>query len=134
MLTEFIGFSVSALVSLLLIRHETNKTVTASESNVNYNNLCNNIELLNTLKTELTNTENLIIDIEMYSESDLTNITISNDKYNCSVLVNNRSDLLKQLYKQRDILRKNITSLLHEMTVNNTNRCNANVTQTMKEV
>lgn len=117
MLTTLCGLACSALVSFFLFRSELKEAEPIPQANVNYNHLCNNIDLLNTLKTELQNTENMIIDIEMFSESDLTNITVSNDKYNCSVLVNNRSDLLKQLYKQRDILRKNITSLLSEMTV-----------------
>lgn len=133
MIITILGFTASAIISALLIKHETSKSESISVSGVNYNHLCNNIELLNSLKTELQNTENLIIDIEMYSESDLTNITVSNNKYNCSVLVNNKSDLLKSLYKHRDFLRNEITSLLSEMTVNNNNRCNVNVTQTINE-
>lgn len=119
MITTIIGFSMSVLVTALIIKHESSGTSEHHESlpQIRYNNLCNNIELLNTLKTELSNIENMIIDIEMYSASDLTNISLSNSKYNCSVLVNSQSDLLKTLYMQRDYLRDNISSLLSEMII-----------------
>lgn len=120
MITTIIGLCMSVGVSVFIIRHET-RSAHSDElqelPQIKYNNLCNNIDTLANLKTELTNVENMIIDIEMYSESDLTNITVSNSKYNCSVLVNSKSDLLKTLYMQRDYLRDNISSLLQEMIV-----------------
>lgn len=75
MLAQIIGFSASVLLSVLLFRNEFK--VPEPVSSVKYTQLVSNIDLLNTYKTELQNIENLIIDIEMFSEHDLTNITVS---------------------------------------------------------
>lgn len=120
MITTIIGLCMSVGVSVLIIKHET-KSAHSDElqelPQIKYNNLCNNIDVLANLKTQLSEIENMIIDIEMYSASDLTNISLSNNRYNCNVLVNSQSDLLKTLYMQRDYLRDNISSLLQEMIV-----------------
>lgn len=110
----------SAAVFWLLFRSElkenTAETVKPKpETQINYSKLCDNIDSINSLKSQLASVENMIINIECCSSNDLTSINISDSQYSCSVLVNSKSDLLKTLYMQRSLLRSSIAEKLQEI-------------------
>lgn len=118
----FIGCMCSAAVFWLLFRSELKENTAVAETvkpkpetQINYSKLCDNIDSLNSLKSQLASVENMIINIECCSSNDLTSINISDSQYSCSVLVNSKSDLLKTLYMQRSLLRSSIAEKLQEI-------------------
>lgn len=112
---NFFGITLSISLTVLLIFRDMQKEENNNTQKVDYSKLCSSIDNLQILKNQLENIENIIIDLECYSDTDLTNLIISNDRYNCDILCNNNSAVLNDLYKQRDIIRNNITSLLLEI-------------------
>lgn len=111
---NFFGITLSISLTVLLIFRDMQKEENNTQK-VDYNKLCSSIDNLQILKNQLENIENIIIDLECYSDTDLTNLIISNDRYNCDILCNSNSAVLSDLYAQREIIRNNITSLLSEI-------------------
>lgn len=112
---NFFGITLSISLTVLLVFRDMQKEENNNIQKVDYNKLCSSIDNLQILKNQLENIENIIIDLECYSDTDLTNLIISNDRYNCNILCNNNSAVLNDLYKQREVIRNNITSLLSEI-------------------
>lgn len=111
---NFFGITLSISLTVLLVFRDMQKEENNTQK-VDYNKLCSSIDNLQILKNQLENIENIIIDLECYSDTDLTNIRLSDNRYSCDILCNNNSAVLNDLYKQRDIIRNNITSLLSEI-------------------
>lgn len=112
---NFFGIIASISLTVLLVFRDMQKEENNNTQKVDYNKLCSSIDNLQILKNQLENIENIIIDLECYSGTDLTNIRLSGNRYSCDILCNNNSAVLNDLYKQRDIIRNNITSLLSEI-------------------
>lgn len=111
---NFFGITLSISLTVLLVFRDMQKEENNTQK-VDYSKLCSSIDNLQILKNQLENIENIIIDLECYSDTDLTNIRLSDNRYSCDILCNNNSAVLNDLYKQRDIIRNNITSLLSEI-------------------
>lgn len=112
---NFFGITLSISLTVLLIFRDMQKEENNNTQKVDYSKLCSSIDNLQILKSQLENIENIIIDLECYSGTDLTNIRLSDNRYSCDILCNSHSAVLNDLYAQRDIIRNNITSLLSEI-------------------
>lgn len=111
---NFFGITLSISLTVLLVFRDMQKEENNTQK-VDYNKLCSSIDNLQILKNQLENIENIIIDLECYSDTDLTNIRLSDNRYSCDILCNNNSAVLSDLYAQREIIRNNITSLLSDI-------------------
>ena len=110
-----IGIVASISLTVLLIFRDMNKEENNNIKKIDYNKLCSSIDNLQILKNQLENIENIIINLECYNNTDLTNITLSHSRYTCDILCNSQSAILNDLYAQREIIRNNITSLLSDI-------------------
>lgn len=119
MISTILGIGLDVLVAVLFFKNGRHQEPVIKQqqpvSKVNYNSLCNNIDLLSNLRLQLTDIENMIIDIENYDTNELTTININNNNRSCGLMINNKSAILSDLYMQREYLRNNITSLLSSM-------------------
>lgn len=111
-----IAIITSISLTVLLIFRDMQKEENNNSQKIDYNKLCSSIDNLQILKNQLENIENIIINLECYSDTDLANITLSDSRYTCDVLCNSNSAVLNDLYRQREIIRNNITSLLSDIS------------------
>ena len=111
-----IGIVASISFTVLLIFRDMQKEENNNSQKIDYNKLCSSIDKVQILKNQLENIENIIINLECYNNTDLTNITLSDNRYSCDILCNSRSAVLNDLYAQREIIRDNITSLLSDIS------------------
>lgn len=111
-----IGIVASISLTVLLIFRDMNKEENNNSQKLDYNKLCSSIDNLQILKNQLENIENIIINLECYNDTDLTNITLSDSRYSCDILCNSQSAILNDLYRQREIIRNNIASLLSDIS------------------
>ena len=111
-----IAIITSISLTVILIFRDMQKEENNNSQKLDYNKLCSNIDNLQILKNQLENIENIIINLECYNDTDLTNITLSDNRYSCNILCNGQSAILNDLYRQREIIRNNITSLLSDIS------------------
>lgn len=112
---NFFGITLSISLTVLLVFRDMQKEENNNTQKVDYSKLCSSIDNLQILKNQLENIENIIINLECYSDTDLAKITISDNRYSCDILCNSNSAVLSDLYAQREIIRNNITSLLSDI-------------------
>ena len=110
-----IGIVASISLTVLLIFRDMQKEENNNIKKIDYNKLCSSIDNLQIFKKQLENIENIIINLECYNDTDLANITLSDSRYTCDILCNSNSAILNDLYRQREIIRNNITSLLSDI-------------------
>ena len=110
-----IGIITSISLTVLLIFRDMNKEENNNSQKLDYNKLCSSIDNLQILRKQLENIENIIINLECYSDTDLANITLSDSRYTCDILCNSNSAVLSDLYAQREVIRNNIASLLSDI-------------------